>query len=351
MAVTRIVAVAAVLFTARPATAFGDPVTGDTPVRSETNGSTGAPLQIIAPTQASITLLADPRFEIREQATRALEKAGLAAIAPLREAAAGENLEVTSRAIRSLASILDTDDDATFDAAEGALEQLESSTNRSAARRAEMALGSQSLRRWKRAVVRLNRLGAGVEWRNRSELGLPEHNSESGGNLVPANVMLFEKWSGGSAGLINIKRLMLALNRLVESQKLPPMNLPLPVYVIDGADVSPEALDDLRRSLPGLEIQERGRAKLGVLCESGAGPCTILRVVPNQAAEKAGLQRNDIVVSYDGESVANFEQLTQITRRHKVADRVKIEVQRDGQIVELEAELMGWDDAGTKPKE
>lgn len=208
---------------------------------------------------ASIHRLGDPRFEVREQATKALEQAGIAAIAPLRDAAAGENLEVTSRAIKSLAAILDTDDEATFDAAEAALEQLEASSNSSAGRRAFAALASQPVRRWSRAVARLNLQGGGIKPRTRGESGPPELHAETGGVALPESVILGPNWNGGEAGLTNVKRLTYALRAAVNSNAIAPIPLPLPLYVIDGAKIAPEALEELQQSLPGLEIQERGR--------------------------------------------------------------------------------------------
>jgi hypothetical protein len=267
----------------------------------------------------------------------------------LREAAAGENLEITCRAIRSLAAILDTNDEATFDAAELALEQLEASTNRSAARRAAVALALHPVRRWSRAVARFNLQGGGIKCSDRAETGRLDPDPEFGKN-VPTHVILGENWTGGSAGMANVKRLMHALQGLVQSGRMPPVPVPLPVYVIDGADVSPEALEDLQQSLPGLEIQSRGRARLGVFCESRIGrPCTISGIERNSAAERAGLRRFDIVVRYDGETIEDFEQLTRITRRHKVADRIKLEVQRGDEVVEVEAELSGWNELEPRP--
>ena len=119
---------------------------------------------------SSITQLGNPRFEIREEATKKLEQAGIEAVGPLLTAAAGDNLEVTCRAIRALGAIFDSDDEALFDAAEVALEQLAESSNRSAAQRALTILAPQDLhgtpgsdsrryRRWKKAIVRIRALG------------------------------------------------------------------------------------------------------------------------------------------------------------------------------------------------
>jgi hypothetical protein len=329
-----------------PATDSG--AAGSASARSSAVTPAPAPLPTKSPVNPLIPLLGDPRFEVREEATKKLEQAGLAAIVPLHEAAAGENLEITCRAIKSLGAILNSEDDGTFDAAEAALEQLEASSNASAARRAAVALDSQPLRRWNRALARLQLHGGGVKWKARNEMTPSEPNPELGGNNVfPTNIMLGEKWSGGTQGLINIKRMNYSLSAYY-GQMLP-VRWPLPVYVIEGASVSPEALEELQRSLPGLEIHKRGQAKLGVYSDSGIGPCTISGVEPNQAAEKAGIRLGDVVVKYDGETVTDFEHLTRITRRHKAGDRVKLEVQRDGQIVALEVELSGWDELKPKP--
>jgi|GEM_PF-2530798 len=336
------------LFVIPPALALEGPAEGAAAKVEKVAPS--SPLNL--PVRPLIARLGDPRFEVREQATKALEQGGIAAIAPLRDAAAGDNLEVTCRAVKSLATILDTDDDATFDAAEAALEQLEASSKLSAARRAALALASQPARRLKRAVARLSLQGGIAKRMKRSGMGLPESNSEQGGIFVPTHVILLDRWSGGSAGLVNIKRMNYAILVLVQSGQISLMSSwPVPVYKIDGANVPAQALEELQQSLPGLDISDRGPARLGVTCERAIGACVIMETEENSGAQRAGLRRGDVVVRYDGETVETFEQLTQITRRHKAADRVSLGVERDGQIVELEVELTGWEDFQPKTPE
>jgi serine protease Do len=88
-----------------------------------------------------------------------------------------------------------------------------------------------------------------------------------------------------------------------------------------------------------------------VTCDRTIGACVIADIEENSGAERAGLRKSDIVVQYDGETVNNFDQLTQITRRHKALERVKLGVERDGQFVELEVELSGWDEIKPRAKE
>jgi serine protease Do len=69
----------------------------------------------------------------------------------------------------------------------------------------------------------------------------------------------------------------------------------------------------------------------------------------DSAVERAGMHRGDTIVSYDGEQLDDFSQLTEITRRHKVGDRVVLEVLRNGDLIPLEAQLSGWEESEPKP--
>jgi hypothetical protein len=290
-----------------------------------------------------VSQLGNPRFEIREEATRRLEQSGIEAVEPLMSAAGGESLEITCRAIRALGSIYESDDTATFDAAEAALEHLVESSNRSAAQRASAILSPQELfwtqesderrlRRWKRAVLRIRALGGIVELVDDSDREITEIPPDE---YVQVNVILEEGWKGGEAGLVNLKRMA--------------VRPPLPVvYVTKGGPIPGEAIDNLQRELPHLRIETRGQAMLGVSCERGP-PCRISIVKPNSAAERAGLKIRDVILKYDGEELTNFDRLIEITKGHKAGDKIAIEVLRDGETVIIEAELTGW--ARNKPVE
>jgi hypothetical protein len=289
---------------------------------------------------ASLILqLASLRYEIREEATKKLEKLGIDAVEPLFAAAAGENLEVTCRAIRALAAIYDSEDDAAFDAAEIALEQLAESPNRSAAQRAAAVLSPQELfwtldadkrriRRWKRAIARIRELG-GIVNAVDSATGQARQIAEpSGDEAVQLMVVLEAGWKGGGAGLVNLKRMA--------------VRVPWPmVYVIDGVSLPPGALDNLQRAVPQMRIEGRGRALLGISCPLDR-PCRVGRVQPDSAADKAGIQVGDVILKYDGELLEGFERLIEITGAHKPGDRVELEVRRGEATIRLEARLTGW---------
>jgi hypothetical protein len=287
---------------------------------------------------ASIAQLGSPRFEVREEATRKLEQAGIEAVGPLLAAASGDSLEVTCRAIRALSAIFDSEDDATFDAAEAALDQLAESPNRSAAQRAQIILAPQDLngsgfderryRRWKRAVIRIRELGGIVKPMNPADAD-EEITEMPPEKPIMLHVVLGEGWKGGTAGLVNLKRLA--------------VRIPYPtVYVTKEANIPVEALDELQRKPPQLRIEGRGRAMLGISGDDSS-PCRIQTVTPNSAAKKAGLRANDVILKYDGEELKSFRRLIEITGQHKPGDKVSLEIERDGETIVVEAELTGWE--------
>ncbi|MBS0261001.1 MAG: hypothetical protein JSS02_03520, partial [Planctomycetes bacterium] len=199
---------------------------------------------------AAIGRLGSPQYEIREEASRLLKRAGAEAIEPLARAAAGENLEVVWRAIRLLERQLDSDDEAAFDAAELALEKLEVSSNRSAARRAAASLETQPGRRWKRALARFEAAGGWGVWRKieDSGAGFPQPRTEI---LLPTYLVIPPGWTGGEAALQQVKRMDAALS--MESFK--PR-----VYVVDGCGIPQTAIDAMQNSLQQMEFQARGKA-------------------------------------------------------------------------------------------
>jgi len=338
MAVWRFPLVAFCIFCSLPAAARAEPPAGEAPNADHPPRDPASIRAERRQTAANLaSRLGNPRYEVREEATRKLGQLGVDAIEPLLAAAGSENLEVVARAVRALTAIYDSEDDATFDAAEVALEQLTESSNRSAAQRAAMALSPQDalwtpetdprrLRRWRRAIVRIRELGGVV--RRVDPNGTDKDPLEAAPEEYPSlMVRLDEAWKGGGAGVVNVKRLS--------------VRMPLPqVYVISGADVPDEAIAGLRRAYPPMRIELRGSAMLGVSCDRGA--CRVDRIEPNSAAHKAGLQPGDVILKYDGETLANFERLIEITSGHKPGDKVELEVRRGETTLTLEARLTGW---------
>ncbi len=54
-------------------------------------------------------------------------------------------------------------------------------------------------------------------------------------------------------------------------------------------------------------------------------------VAANSAAAKAGIQRNDIIMLFDGKQVATMSDITAILKTHQVGDTVSVQIYRNGQ--------------------
>ncbi len=292
---------------------------------------------------AAVSRLGDAQFEIREEATKQLGRARIEAIEPLFVAAEGENLEVTWRAVKALGRILDTDDEATFDAAEGALERLETSANRSAARRAAAALETQPVRRWKRGLARFEAAGGWSILRK----GIEPARQPPAELDIPTYLVIGPDWNGGAAGLVNVKRMDSYLQSRMADRRIG-------VYVIDGCNVAPQAIEEMQNSLRFMEFASRGRARLAVsFTYDLRGRASEVSGIEPDAADltKASLMKGDVVVKYDGETLIDFDHLTRITRRHEVGDKLPVEVSRNGEQFEIEIELTGWKKPESPPKD
>ena len=69
------------------------------------------------------------------------------------------------------------------------------------------------------------------------------------------------------------------------------------------------------------------------------GGAEIEKVVEGSAAEKAGLEEGDIILTLDGEDVKSFSDVADAIRANKPGDKIKIELLRDGKKKSIEAEL------------
>jgi serine protease Do/serine protease DegQ len=72
----------------------------------------------------------------------------------------------------------------------------------------------------------------------------------------------------------------------------------------------------------------------------------VSQVMPDSAADKAGLQAGDIILSVDGRKVDNANELRNAIGLKRSGETVELQVLRDGKTRRLEAELGEQADAG-----
>lgn len=270
--------------------------------------------------QRLIEELDDDSYSVREAATKKLIEIGRPAVAALGGAAEESSLEVTDRAVQVLSEIYRSDDEVTLDAVEDVLEKLAESKRPSTARRAVAALNSKAEKRHKRAVIQLTKLKAMFP---KPGMGLTPREG-----LDIVDVWLDKDWQGGTEGLQILKRLYGV--RVL--------------YLVQGCPVPEEAVLELVKSIPGLKIEPRGEACLGL---SGGRPrrgtgVLIGKPTPGGSIMSAGLRQGDVVKKYQGETVESFEQLVDSIKKNKAGETVSVEYVRSGVVRTAEVKLKSW---------
>jgi len=302
--------------------------------------------------QGWIGQLGAEQFAERESASRSLAAAGPAALGPLAEAARGGDLEVASRAIDVIRGYLDPpaaageetgEPQAGADApaetsletsardvalaleAERLLETLAEGPPGPVPQIAATALEYHQLGMHEAAQERLQALGAKI---NDNYLSMA-----SGKRGLEA--VIDTRWKGSPEDLRLLPRLRNLRHVGIHGLKIDAPTLALLGRLrsleniqLYGTGVSDEAVAALAARFPNAEIDVRKGGKLGVGGQRIVGPCQITQVVAGSAADRAGLQIGDVVLSMDGVAVKNFEGLTEYVGRHGPGESIEVEIER-----------------------
>ena len=329
-------------------------------------------------------------FALREAASRGLAAAGMAALGPLEAAIEGDDLEVASRAAEIVRGFLAppplggrlAGDDAPPDsspgepapaaprsAAEGAGDESQGGGARAPAggapaggapsrgapagsdeERLELAAAAEQvlcrvseradgpLAGFAVAALDFHHRGMSQESRERLEaLGamVTEDFSPLSGQRG-LHVVLTTDWRGTPDDLRLVPRLRNVVQVSVRGVRLDDTGAAALARVrgverfeLYGTGITDTAVDLLRSRFPESKIDIRKGGKLGVGGQPSIGPCMITQVVAGSAADKAGLQISDIVLSIDGQPVPNFESLTEKVGGHGPGETLVLEVQRN----------------------
>jgi hypothetical protein len=330
------------------------------------------------------------RFVDREVATERLIEAGAISVAPLQEALAENNLEVTTRAVHILCELALSAEPDAAEAARVALEKVAEARVTSAARRARDTLDSLDLIRQERALAELKQLGAvvgdkqsqfGFELAGRFALEFGEkwHGQPKDlarlrwlpdlGDVIFQGPQVTNDWLQYLAGMeglstVTIKRANITDEGLKSLAGLKNVQLLSLLYVpitdrsfdflrdiagvskmrIYGTGMTRPTAAKLREAMAGTDIDFRGGAFLGVMGQKGLQGCTLYTVRPNTPAEKAGLMPNDVICEFEGQEVTGFEPLTDMIAQHYPGETVTVKILRNGQPLTKRVTLGEWEE-------
>lgn len=264
------------------------------------------------------------RFATRQAASRHLRAAGLLAIGPLTEAAAGGKAEVARRAIDVLSELAESDSAEVAASAEQALEELRGSEQRLAAHRAAVALRMQYLRRQREAVALVRKLGGSIELA-----------SVDDDEVVIHQLLLGLDWRGDRSDLKyldqihRIERLKLYGPHFSDEDIAAVAKLSaLQELKLYATKISDEGEQQLRSALPAAMIDRRHGALLGIKADAFVRECRIGMVTHASAAEHAGLQAGDVITKVDDTAIGDMPALIATIAQRKPGDRVAITFRR-----------------------
>lgn len=123
-------------------------------------------------------------------------------------------------------------------------------------------------------------------------------------------------------------------------------SLPIRVSLnLMGTGISAQKVDSMRSALPGLQIDHRQGGFLGVTCLDSLDVCAINGVLPDSAAEDAGLIKGDVIVRIGDAKVNRFKDLQNAINQHAAGDEVEVKYRRGDNIESVKLKLRRFEES------
>ncbi len=123
-------------------------------------------------------------------------------------------------------------------------------------------------------------------------------------------------------------------------------SLPIRVSLnLMGTGISPQKVESMRSALPGLQIDHRQGGFLGVTCLDSFDVCAINGVLPDSAAEEAGLIKGDVIVRVGDNEVKRFKDLQNAINQHPPGDEVEVKYRRGGKLESVKLLLRRFEES------
>ncbi len=112
-----------------------------------------------------------------------------------------------------------------------------------------------------------------------------------------------------------------------------------------GTGISAQKVESMRSALPGLQIDHRQGGFLGVTCMDSLDVCEINGVLPDSAAEKAGLIKGDVIVRVGDAEVNRFKDLQDAINQHMPGDKIEVKFRRGDKTESVKLQLQRFEEA------
>lgn len=320
--------------------------------------------------------LDDDEFLVREEATQQLVRAGLPAVEVCRRVLQQATPESGSRAMHVLHQLALSNDLPLLDGARTALEEVTRGKSSPLKARAEEVLAQLNTQRQAITLAELEGLGArirrtqfvagfaaeeiiqsleiGADWRGNDDdfrrlkwltdirqIALVGDRATDGALKYVSAMKGLKSVQAYRANISDA-----AVKNLADCPQLEEVGLyyipaitddslqalkavkTLTAVRVYGTRATPEVAAELQAGLGAGKVDFRHGAFLGVGCITVDTSCTISRVNKDSPADRAGIQQEDVVLSFNGQAVPDFETLTAIISKLKAGDTAELVVQR-----------------------
>jgi hypothetical protein len=115
------------------------------------------------------------------------------------------------------------------------------------------------------------------------------------------------------------------------------------VFVRGRGRVSDQALDELRKRRPEINVDRVSEAYLGVEFVPEKSTLQVAGVRSNSAGARAGFETKDVLIEFAGKPVPDFRTLRAVTFTLKPGQKVGAKLIRNGKPVNVAVEMGGWD--------
>lgn len=152
--------------------------------------------------------------------------------------------------------------------------------------------------------------------------------------------------SGGA--LIDLKGELIGINSMIVSRSGGNIGIGFAIPVNMAESIMAQILEfgEVRRGLLGVSIGDMSADDAEVLGGDATEGALVLEVVADSAAEQAGIEVGDVIVSVDEKPVGSASELRATIGLKRSGDSVRIELIRDGKRIQIKAELDEIDGPG-----